>query len=66
MSSSSPLLPFVLRPVSWEGGAIEDVVDIFDFTNAMDGERFGTARANFPDSEGISSHSSRRRRPFRF
>jgi hypothetical protein len=31
-------------------GTIEDVVDIFDFTEAMDGERFGTTGANFADS----------------
>ena len=31
-------------------GAIEDVVDIFDLTEAIDGERFGTAALNFPES----------------
>jgi hypothetical protein len=31
-------------------GTIEDVVNIFDFTDAIDGECFSTAGANFPDS----------------
>jgi hypothetical protein len=32
------------------GEGVADVLDIVDFTDAIDGERFGTAGLNFTDS----------------
>ena len=55
---SSPLLLFVLRLVSSEGKAIADS-ECIRFTDAIDGERFSTAEANFPGSGVLVGSSNR-------